>query len=255
MRGTRYWLLGSVAVTSGDQLLTFPSTMMRGLLATLLAEPGRIVPTYRLIETLWDEPPASAEANLRGYVTRLRRTLETASDSQLITRRGGGGGYGLAIDGDECDLSAFRQRMAAGRRLLAANDVQGAATVMRQAVDLWRGPAGDDLPDTWPLRTFAAGLNVERLTAVEELAATELRLNEGMAVATDLTALVVAEPMRERAWALLARAQHLTSGPAAALETIAHARSVLNSALGPHRQLHLDRAAEAISLRDRRPTA
>ena len=259
MRSIHYRVLGPIEVIddNGHPVIP-PSTMVRGLLAALLAEPGRTVAIHRLIDALWNEPPDSAESNLRGYVTRLRRTLPAGIAQQLITRRGAGagngGGYGLRIHDGECDVDAFRRLMATGRGLAAAEQYQAAATAMRDAVQLWRGPAGDDLPDTWPLRTLAAGLNDERLAAVEDLAATDLLLGHGHTATSELTALVASEPTRERAWALLAQARHLTTGRAAGIRTIEHARSVLTTAIGPHRQVHLDRANQAIAEGNSRPT-
>lgn len=60
----------------------------RTVLALLLLEAGRVVPTGRLIEDLWQgRPPPSAAATLRSYVSRLRTLLRPDAD---VTARGGG---------------------------------------------------------------------------------------------------------------------------------------------------------------------
>ena len=71
-------ILGSVGIVDGTTVLPLGGGMPRRLLAVLLAYRNSVVSTDRLVEVLWDEPPASAAATLQSYVSRLRRFVELA---------------------------------------------------------------------------------------------------------------------------------------------------------------------------------
>src|SRR5581483_10636987 len=69
-------LLGTVEarVDAGPPPVLAPK--LRLLLAALAADAGRVVPVERLIDRVWDAPPAHARAGLQVLVARLRRALE-----------------------------------------------------------------------------------------------------------------------------------------------------------------------------------
>lgn len=204
--------------------------MVRGLVAVLALNIGRTTSLRGLVGALWDEPPRSAEANLRSYVARLRSGLPEKSRDLLITRRASG--YELRVHAGQSDLHLFRARLSAGRERSANGDLRGAVQAMQSAIALWREPAGDDLPGTLSLQTAAAGLNAERLAAIEELAEICLRLGAASPVAAYLSDAVLMEPARERCWALLAKVHGLLGGMTAASRTLGQARRVLAAEVG-----------------------
>jgi DNA-binding SARP family transcriptional activator len=66
-------LLGPVQAVRGGRELSLGGPKQRAVLALLLLEPGRVVPTDALIEELWrGDPPAGAAKTLRSYLSRLR---------------------------------------------------------------------------------------------------------------------------------------------------------------------------------------
>lgn len=57
----QFRILGNVEVWAGDQQVKVAGLRLQRLLAVLLLDAGRIVPTSRIIDVLWDgEPPVTA---------------------------------------------------------------------------------------------------------------------------------------------------------------------------------------------------
>ena len=78
-------ILGPLEVINGDRVALLASAKERSLLALLLLEPNRVVPTERLIDQLWDgRAPATAATSLRVLVSRLRKTLSVYNDTEVI---------------------------------------------------------------------------------------------------------------------------------------------------------------------------
>src|SRR5687767_13642408 len=97
-------VLGSTAATGSRGDLPLGGPRHRLLLATLLISAGRVVPTERLIEALWDDsPPRSAVEVLHVRISELRKLLRCADDDerdQIVTRRPG---YLLDIAPEQVD--------------------------------------------------------------------------------------------------------------------------------------------------------
>jgi DNA-binding SARP family transcriptional activator len=88
------------------------------------------VSAERLAVALWgDEAPASAGRTVQVYVSRLRRAL--GGDCGLLTTPAG---YLMRVDDDELDLDRFERLVADGRRALAEDAPQRAATVLDEAL-------------------------------------------------------------------------------------------------------------------------
>src|SRR5215211_5601236 len=104
------------------------------LLAALLLQPGRTVSKTRLIDAIWDEsPPSSATANIRTYITDLRRSL---GRSRLTSNPSG---YLLDLGPDELDLLCFEKLADEGAAAARSGDADRAATCLGRAAQLWRG--------------------------------------------------------------------------------------------------------------------
>src|SRR5262249_58649132 len=78
-------------------------------------------------------PPATARKPLHVHLTRLRAKLR---DGLLVRTEAG---YRLEVEPASVDLSRFLELADEGRRLLAANRPDAAASRLRQALALWRG--------------------------------------------------------------------------------------------------------------------
>ncbi|MEV6037822.1 BTAD domain-containing putative transcriptional regulator [Nonomuraea sp. NPDC052116] len=215
---------------------------VRSLLAMLLLEAGRPVSVGRLAAGLYGEDaPADVAHALQSQVSRLRRGLRDGAAVEF-----GPAGYRLAVDLDAVDAHRFARLAGQGRQALAGGDPAGAAMVLGQALDLWRGPALADVLDAPFAAAAAARLLEERLTAVEDRAEAALALGEHHAVAAELTELVEAHPLRERARALLMRALYAGGRQAEALTAYEQARRFLGDELGVDPSAELAEAHLAI---------
>ncbi|MFA1539062.1 BTAD domain-containing putative transcriptional regulator [Actinomadura monticuli] len=227
----RFGILGAVEVRAGGDAVPVGGPTVRALLAMLLLDAGRLVPSERLIDGLYGEDPPSGAANaLQSQVSRLRRGL---GDAALV--EGLPAGYRIDVERDDVDVHRFERLAGEARRAATA---QAAAALYEEALGLWRGGALADVS-----APFAAGqaarLEEERAAAVEGLAEARLRGGDPEAAISPLRALVDARPLRERARALLMRALHGGGRQAEALAVFEDGRRMLADELGadPSREL------------------
>jgi DNA-binding SARP family transcriptional activator/tetratricopeptide (TPR) repeat protein len=224
--GVRYAVLGPLEVTIDRQPTALPAAKHRIVLATLLLSANRPVSVDELAERLWgEEPPASAKATLQGYVLRLRRTLTAAGVDPVRTRPPG---YLIEVGPAELDLDRFKALVAEAESAPAAV----AADRLREALDLWRGPALSDVPS--PSLHFAAGrwLAELRINALERRIDADLRLGRHADLLGELAGLVADSPLHEPFRAQLMLALHRAGRSADALETYRDARATFVAELG-----------------------
>ena len=101
MDSIRFKLLGPLAADRGGVELELGPHKERALLALLLLNANRVIPTSRLIDELWgDAPPETARKALQVYVSRLRKVLGP-DGSRLRTQPPG---YTLDVDSGALDL-------------------------------------------------------------------------------------------------------------------------------------------------------
>jgi DNA-binding SARP family transcriptional activator len=230
---TTFGLLGDVAINIDEVDVPLGPPMVRALLAALLLGANHYLSIDRLISSLWDAPPASAGANLRKYATDLRRALNYGSvpiPACLVARRGGG--YRLSRRPLDLDLDRFSELSRRGHLHLAAGEYGSAANTLTEALRLWRGDAGYDVPPNSPIARQLCELNDRRRAAVADLTDARLALGESTSLLPSLRSEVADRPLDERAAGQLIRALHRAGDPAAALEAYGRLRSCLASELG-----------------------
>jgi DNA-binding SARP family transcriptional activator len=104
----------------------------RAVVALLLLERGRVVPTEVIVDRLWGEqPPPTATTSLQNAISRLRKVL---GPERLVTKPPG---YALSVELDEVDLTRFERLVAEARE----QKPEPRAALLRRALDLWRGSA------------------------------------------------------------------------------------------------------------------
>ncbi|GIG90288.1 AfsR/SARP family transcriptional regulator [Plantactinospora endophytica] len=232
-------LLGSVEVWAGGHRLDVGPPQRRATLAALLVDAGRLVPTETLIDRVWaDEPPQAAREALYANISRLRRLFRQPTDgpdqAQPVVLLQRGGGYTLQVAPERVDLLRFRDLVRAARQ----REPAGRAVLLRQALDLWRGPALADVPGNWATR-MRRSWSLERLDAAVEWARAELRLGRQKQLVGGLRTLVAEYPLAEPLTAVLMRALADTGRVAEALDCYATIRTELVEQLGaePGREL------------------
>jgi predicted ATPase/DNA-binding SARP family transcriptional activator len=235
----RFRVLGAVELLSAEGAAQpVRSGNQRRLLAALLAHRGEVVTFDALAEALWpDGPPSSVLTTLRTYVSRLRHLV----GDDLVSR---GGGYALQIATEELDACRF------DRLLDRATTERGraAAGILREALDLWDGPAYGAEADLALVRGEAIRLEERRARARHLLGRSLVeagQVDEAVAVAE---ALLAEEPLREPTWTVLVEALAAAGRTADALRAYQRAAEALAEAgLEPTAEL---RAAERAALSD-----
>ena len=156
-------ILGPLEVARNGAVITIGGGKQRALLALLLLRRNQIVPTDALIEELWHgSPPATAGKIVQLYVSRLRKAL---GDDVLVTRSPG---YTLRVEPEEVDADRAERLLAEGRRALAEGVPAAAASSLREALGLWRGPPFADFAYEDFAQQEIGRLEEVRLAALEE---------------------------------------------------------------------------------------
>jgi DNA-binding SARP family transcriptional activator len=217
-------LLGPLEVVVDGKPLRIAAAKPRALLALLLLNRNRVVPTERLVDELWgDEPPARATKALQVYVSQLRKAL---GPERLVTRPPG---YELRVAEGELDVDRF-ETLAADAR--AADDPKRAAAGLSEALALWRGPALREFRSEAFAESAAARLEDLRLAAVEDRIEAELEAGAAADVVGELEELVAAEPLRERPRELLMLGLYRSGRQADALDLYRRTRELFVDELG-----------------------
>ncbi|MEV5896871.1 BTAD domain-containing putative transcriptional regulator [Nonomuraea fuscirosea] len=240
----RFGVLGPLVVRTPDgRPVHVPEVKVRALLAVLLIHAGRPVSADRLIDDLWNgRPPAGAAAALRVKVSQLRRAL---GERELVAYRAPG--YVLCAEPDSVDAGRFESLLGRAQR---TDDLKVRASLLRQALGLWRGGAYAEFADEPFARAAVARLDEQRLVAEEELAETRLALGEHGLLAADLAGLVAAHPLRERLRAAHVRALYLAGRQGEALASHRELRRLLAEELGLDPGPELAALHQAIVSRD-----
>jgi DNA-binding SARP family transcriptional activator len=216
-------ILGPLEVSDETGHVALGGPKQRSLLAILLLEAGRVVPTDRLIDLLWgDQAPRTATASLQNAVGRLRRALGT---DVLETRAPG---YALKVAPGQIDARRFEQALAGSRRLGAEERREQ----LQVALALWRGPALAEFAFDDFAQAEIRRLEELRLVAHGERIDAELELGRHGDVIGELEALVGEHPLRETFRRQLMLALYRAGRQAEALEVYQDARGRFIDELG-----------------------
>ena len=216
-------ILGPLEVEGASGPVALGGQRQRALLAALLLEAGRVVPTERLVDRLWgEEAPKTATTSLQNAISRLRREL---GEELLETRAPG---YVLKVDPVQIDANQFERLLRSAR---------GAAPRERrellvQALSLWRGPALAEFAFEQFAQAEIRRLEELRLVAVEERIDADLELGQHGDVVGELEALVAAHPLRESLRRQQMLALYRSGRQAEALDAYQEARARFVEELG-----------------------
>ena len=170
MSPLRFLLLGPLEARRDGTALDLGPRKQRAVLALLLLNANRVVPTERLIDDLWGEsPPETARSALQVYVAGLRRAL--GPDGGVL--RTAAPGYVLDVQPGSLDLDRFKSLRAEAR---AATDSARKAELLHGALALWRGGPLAELGSEPFAPAAVAQLEQLRLGALEERIDADLAL-------------------------------------------------------------------------------
>jgi DNA-binding SARP family transcriptional activator/tetratricopeptide (TPR) repeat protein len=243
-----FQILGPLQVRLNRQPVALGTAKQRALLAILLVHANELVPSDRLIEDLWPEPPETATNTLQVYVGKLRKALEPerapgAPGELLMTRTPG---YMLRVEAGELDADRFERLLSEGRAASETKDPAMAVSRLRGALELWRGPVLGDFAYDPFAQAEIARLEELRLDALEERIEAELALGGAGNLVGELESLIRDNPLRERLRGQLMLALYRSGRQANALEVYGQTRDTLNEELGIEPSRPLQRLQTAI---------
>ena len=228
--------LGDLEVVEDGQALALGPHQQRAVLALLVLSAGEVVSSDRLIEALWGErPTASAAKTVQVYISRLRKTLNgaqaaTSSSGELIVTVDHG--YVLRVEPEHVDVRVFERLLDRGRDAFGDREFDAAATVLRQALGLWRGaPLADFTFDAFAAADIAR-LQELRLEALEIRIDADLALGRHAALVAELEGLTTEHPLRERLRTARMLALYRCGREPEALELYRETRRLLVDELG-----------------------
>ena len=163
---------------------------------------------------------------LQAQVSKLRRVLDG------VPLEGRDGGYVLSIDLQQIDAERFAELAGAGHEQLAAGRHAEAASTLRDALALWRGPALADFAFEEFAQAHRTRLEEMRLGATEDRIDADLAEGRHEAVAAELEGLVREHGLRERLWAQLMVALYRCDRQSDSLRAYHRARDLLADELG-----------------------
>ena len=246
----KFGILGPVEFIDGDKPLSVGGPRQVALLAFLLLHANRAVSVDQLIDALWAENVASGVKALHTSVARLRKALGTNGSDTEPALKTVSGGYLLAVKPGDLDAEVFQAGVEKGRRALDEGEALDAARVLREALELWRGPALAEVAYEAFAQSEIRRLEELRLLALEARIEADLQLGHHSRVIAELEALVASHPGREQLVGQLMVALYRCGRQSEALEAYSRARQALVSEIGvePGPQLH--RVHEAVLRQD-----
>jgi YVTN family beta-propeller protein len=222
----QFRILGPLEVWRGGAIVELGTRKQRAVLALLLLNANRVVPTERLIDELWgDSPPETARSALQVYIAGLRKVI--GGDGSTL--RTSTPGYVLTVEPGALDLDRFITLRAEAQ---AAGDEERRSEVLREALELWRDTPLADLAAEPFAAKVVARLEEQRLEALEQRIDADLALCRHASLVPELEALVAEQPYRERLRAQLMLALYRSGRQADALGAYQSARRTLGDELG-----------------------
>ena len=227
-------ILGAFEASREGRPLAIAGAKPKAVLAILALHANEVVSSDVLAEELWSQPPDTARATLQVYVAQLRKLFDPERSrgeqgSVLLTRPPG---YLLEIAPAQLDSQRFERLLREGSAARAIGDAATGATLLRDALSLWRGPALADFAYEPFAQAEIARLEDLRLTALEERIDAELALGLHADLTGELDSLAGAYPLRERLRAHQMLALYRSGRQADALEAYMAAHRTLDEQLG-----------------------
>ncbi|MFJ4478932.1 BTAD domain-containing putative transcriptional regulator [Streptomyces xanthochromogenes] len=245
-------------VDGSDGPVNLGGTKQRATLGLLLLQANKVVATSQLLNALWgaDDAPTTSRKILQNAVYGLRGVLSSGSrrnggpdqhEATLLTQPPG---YMMRVAPEQVDLHRFHAWVGEGREKLAQGASEPAASLLHDALGLWRGPALADLVEAgieWP---ELVAVQKARLDVLEDYFDAQLACNRHHVVLADLEMMVETEPLRERSCGQLMLALYRCGRQADALNVYSRIRTALVEDLGLEPGRGLQQLQQAILTQD-----
>lgn len=221
-------ILGPLEVIAEGSPIRLGGPKQRATLAILLLNANRVVSVDRLADDLYaGAAPVTAVTQVQRQVSELRKLLGPAHGIETQPP-----GYVLRLAPERLDLHRFERLAADASRSLESGDARHAADLLRDALDLWRGPPLADLAYESFAQPAIVRLEELRLAAVEQRVDAELALGAHTQVIAELEQLVREHPLQERLAEQLMVALYRSGRQAEALDVYRSTRKRLVELLG-----------------------
>ncbi|HEX6871713.1 MAG TPA: BTAD domain-containing putative transcriptional regulator, partial [Micromonosporaceae bacterium] len=207
-------VLGPVQVITASGAVPFARRQQLDLLAYLLLRTDHVVSVGQIVDAMWGEAvPRTANIQVKNMLSALRAALTDGARS-LATVERKPAGYQLRLASGWLDLATFNA-LVTGAGEAPAPD--GAARLLRQALDLWQGAHALAGVRAAFADAARAHLAEQRNTALEALFDAELDCGNHAKIVAELTDAVADHPSRERLVAQLMTALYRGGRPTDAL--------------------------------------
>jgi len=220
-------VLGPFEVVGDDGPISL-TAMQRRLLAALVLADGEACTVDELVDSLWsDVPPASARKLVQVYVSQLRKVLPAAVGIETLA-----GAYSLEMPAGLLDATRFEGLAREGTAARAEGNDALAASLLEQALGLWRGRPYGDLAFDEFVGAEVERLEARRLDVLEERMDARLALGLHAEVLGELLGLANDDPFRERVQEQAMLALYRCGRQSTALEHYATVQRRLRDELG-----------------------
>ena len=239
-------ILGPLEAVDDDAPVRLGGPKQRATLAILLLNANRVVSVERLADDLYSgAPPVTAVTQVQRQISELRKAL--GSESPIETRAPG---YVIRISPDQLDLHRFERLTQDAGTSLARGQAERAAALLREGLELWRGPPLADFAYDPFAQSATERLEEIRLAALEQRIDADLGLGRHVELVGELEQLAVEHPLRERLRGQLMLALYRSGRQAEALDVYQRARETLVEELGIEPARALQELARAMLNQD-----
>ncbi|MBB5774009.1 BTAD domain-containing putative transcriptional regulator [Nonomuraea jabiensis] len=226
----RFTVLGPPALYRDGERLDLGAPQQQAVLMVLLVNSGSFVRISELIDDLWGEKaPASGEAVIRTYISRIRRLLAEHGLDEAISSQSGG--YMLDPSVFALDAAEFAEMVELARRERGGGQLASAAKRLEEALDLWTGTALAGVPGEAAERERFR-LERLKLIAVQELLWLRLELGEHAEVAAEVPLLIEQNRFEEPLYEIYLLGLYRSGRRADALEVYRMVYDLLGKELG-----------------------
>lgn len=233
MGGIHFRALGPLEVDRDGQPVALGGPKQRAVLAILLLDPGRVVSTDRIADSIWGNTGEDMSSAVQVYVAKLRKELDperTALPAGVIeTVRPG---YRVTLTPDSLDVLDFDELTRLGRRHLQAGRPGPALEAFQSALDLCRGSMVEDLSEFAFVAEAATHFERTRQAARVDVLDCLVALNRHAETIDRAEHLIALEPYDERLTAILMRSLYLAGRQADALAVYRRLEGTLRDDMG-----------------------